>query len=90
LAKSASERVSRSILYTTTMSTRAAVISSSSRCRAGHHRRAEEPAIVINSRQAHPAFVPLAVDERLAGLALRLQRIEFLLEPLLRRFAGID
>jgi putative spermidine/putrescine transport system permease protein len=34
--------------------------------------------------------VPLAVDERLAGFALRLQRIEFLLEPLLGRLAGVD
>ena len=43
-------------------------------------RRAGEPAVVINSGQAHPAFVALAVDKRLAGFALRLQRIEFLLE----------
>ena len=34
--------------------------------------------------------VALAVDEGLAGLALRLQRIEFLLEPLLGGFAGVD
>src|SRR5215471_17103233 len=54
------------------------------------HRRAREPAIVIASGQAHPALVPLAVDERLAGLALRLQRIEFLLEPLFGGFAGVD
>src|SRR6516162_2408879 len=47
------------------------------------HRRAGEPSIVKSRGQAHPAFLPLAVDERLAGLALRLQRIEFLLEPLL-------
>jgi hypothetical protein len=46
------------------------------------HCRAGEPAVVITSGQAHPAFVPLAADERLAGFALRLQRIEFLLEPL--------
>src|ERR1700730_4914136 len=54
------------------------------------HRRAGEPAIVISRAQAHPAFVPLAVDERLAGFALRLQRIEFLFEPLLARFASVD
>jgi hypothetical protein len=38
-------------------------------------RRAGEPAAVITLRQAHPAFVSLAVDESLAGLALRLQRM---------------
>ena len=32
----------------------------------------------------------LAGDEGLAGFALRLQRIEFLLEPLLGRFASVD
>jgi hypothetical protein len=39
---------------------------------------------------AYPALVPLAVDEGLAGLALRLQRIELLFEPLLGRLAGVD
>src|SRR5262252_4656367 len=43
-----------------------------------------------NKRQADPAFVPLTIDERFAGLALRLQRIEFLLEPFLGGFAGVD
>jgi len=47
------------------------------------HRRAREPAIVKSRGQAHPAFVALAVDEGLAGFALRLQRIEFLIQPLL-------
>src|SRR6516164_11260687 len=54
------------------------------------HRRAGEPAVVITRGQAHPAFVPLAADERFAGFALRLQRIEFLLKPLLGGFAGVD
>src|SRR6516165_2483218 len=53
-------------------------------------RRAGEPAIVISRAQAHPAFVPLAVDEGFASFALRPQRIEFLLEPLLGGFAGVD
>jgi hypothetical protein len=39
--------------------------------------------------QAHPAFVTLAGDKGLAGLALSLQRIEFLFEPLLGGFAGV-
>jgi len=42
------------------------------------HRRAGEPAIIVPHAQAHPAFVALAADEGLASLALRLQRIEFL------------
>jgi len=54
------------------------------------HRGAGEPAVVISRAQAHPAFVPLAGDEGLAGLALRLQRIEFLVEPLLGGFARVD
>ena len=54
------------------------------------HRCAREPAVVITLRQAHPAFVPLAVDEGLASLALGLQRVEFLLEPLFGRFTSVD
>jgi hypothetical protein len=54
------------------------------------HRRAGEPAVVVSLGQAHPALVSLAVDESLTGLALRLQRIEFLFEPLLGGFAGVD
>jgi len=54
------------------------------------HRRAREPAVIITSGQAHPTLMALTVDERLAGFALRLQRIEFLIEPLLGRFAGVD
>src|SRR5208282_1801365 len=53
-------------------------------------RGAGEPAVIIARAQADPAFVPLAVDEGLTGFALRLQRIEFLFEPLLGRFAGVD
>src|ERR1700736_576738 len=54
------------------------------------HRRAGEPAVIINRPQADPAFMPLAVDEGLAGFALRLQRIELLFEPFLGRFASVD
>src|SRR6476620_10055566 len=42
-------------------------------------RGAGEPAVIIRRAQAQPAFLPLAVDEGLAGFTLRLQRIEFLL-----------
>jgi hypothetical protein len=54
------------------------------------HRRAGEPAVAITLRQTHPAFVPLTGDEGLAGFALRLQRIEFLVEPVLGGFTGVD
>ena len=54
------------------------------------HRRAGEPAVIITGAQAHPAFVALTGDKGLAGLALCKQRIEFLLEPLLGGFAGVD
>src|SRR5262249_32777038 len=53
-------------------------------------RSAGEPAVIIARAQADPAFVPLAVDEGLAGFALRLQRIELLFEPLLGRLGGED
>ena len=54
------------------------------------HRGAGEPAVVVSRAQAHPALVPLAGDVGLAGLALRMQRVELLLEPLLGGFAGVD
>jgi hypothetical protein len=54
------------------------------------HRRAGETAVIISRVQAHPAFVPLALDEGLTGFALRLQRIELLFEPLLGRLGGVD
>ena len=54
------------------------------------HRRAGEPAVIITRGKANPAFVALTGDEGLAGFALRLQRIELLLEPLLGGFAGVD
>src|SRR5207249_12310869 len=54
------------------------------------HPRAGKPAVIISRAPADPAFVPLARDEGLTGFALRLQRIEFLFEPLLGRFAGVD
>jgi hypothetical protein len=40
---------------------------------------AGEAAIVIAGSRQHPTFVPLAADEGLAGLALRGERVEFLL-----------
>src|SRR5467141_4007861 len=38
----------------------------------------------------YPALVTLAADVGLAGFALRLERVELLLEPFLGGFAGVD
>src|SRR5260370_25777018 len=48
---------------------------------------AGEPAVIIGGREHDPAFVPLAADIRLTGLALRLPPVEFLLHPLPRGFS---
>jgi len=90
LAKSVSERVSRSDLVDDQVSTRPAAISSSNCCSAGRSIVAPENRRHHKPRARPPAFVPLAVDEGLAGFTLCLQRIEFLVEPLLGGFAGVD
>ena len=54
------------------------------------HTRAGEPTVVVTGFDYPPAFAVLAADVGLAGLALALERIEFLLEPFLRGFAGVD
>src|SRR5205823_7698262 len=51
---------------------------------------AREPAIVIAVSRQMPTLVLLAANVGLAGFALRRQRVELLLEPFLRRFAGVD
>src|SRR5882757_10068423 len=51
---------------------------------------AREPAIVIAGSGQQPTLVLLAADVGLAGFALRRERIEFLLEPFLGGFAGVD
>jgi hypothetical protein len=47
------------------------------------HRAAREPAIIVGGRDQDPAFVALAADIGFARLALGVQRIELLLQPLL-------
>src|SRR5881227_1074057 len=90
-AKSASERVSRSTLYTTTISMRPARISVSKALRRGSLEiAAREPAIVIAGSGQQPTLVLLAANVGLAGFALRRERIEFLLQPFLGGFAGVD
>src|SRR5262249_50827499 len=49
-----------------------------------------EPAIVIAGSRRCPALVLLAADVGLAGFALSRERVEFLVEPLLGGFAGVD
>src|SRR5205823_12255122 len=51
---------------------------------------AGEPAVVIAGSRQHPALVLLAANVGLAGFALRRKRVEFLLEPLLGGFAGVN
>src|SRR6185369_1099566 len=54
------------------------------------HCRACETAIVEGLWEGSPAFVVLALDEGLAGLALSIDRIEPLLEAFLGGFTGVD
>ena len=48
------------------------------------------PAIIVGLRQTGPALMALAPDKRFAGLALGMQRVELLLQPLFGGFAGVD
>ena len=54
------------------------------------HGTAGIAAIVELGRQADPSLVLLAGDIGCTGLALRIERIEVLFEPLLARFARVD
>src|SRR5260221_13061742 len=53
-------------------------------------RAAGTPAIIIGGLDQPPALAPLAADKGLAGFALRLQRVELLIQPVLGGFAGVD
>src|SRR5438270_6217669 len=70
------------------MSIRSARISASRRCAAGRSRLPPEIVIAVSRQQ--PTLVLLAANVGLAGFALRPERIEFLLEPFLGGFAGVD
>src|SRR5437868_15268214 len=70
------------------MSIRSARISASRRCAAGRSRLPPEIVIAVSRQQ--PTLVLLAANVGLAGFALRRERIEFLLEPCLGGFAGVD
>src|SRR5712691_8795382 len=54
------------------------------------HVATREPAVVVAGSGQYPALVTLAADIGLAGFALRLERVELLLEPFLGGFAGVD
>src|ERR1700730_9260792 len=54
------------------------------------HIATRERAIVVTGSGQYPTLVALATDVRLAGFALRLERVEFLVEPFLGGFAGVD
>src|SRR5580658_1533141 len=54
------------------------------------HVGAGEAAVVIELGQRNPSLAPLAPDESLGGLALRIERVEFLFEPFFGRFARVD
>src|SRR5262249_350916 len=54
------------------------------------HRRARQPTVVVAGFDDAPALAVLTADVGLAGLALRLERVEVLLEPFLGGFAGVD
>jgi hypothetical protein len=51
---------------------------------------AGNPAIVVALGAEPPALMGLRLDVRLGRLALGIERIELLLEPMLGRFAGVD
>src|SRR5439155_26996456 len=54
------------------------------------HVATREPAIVVAGPGQCPALVTLATDVGLAGFALRLERVELVLQPFLGGFAGVD
>ena len=66
-------------------------MSASSRFSAGPLQRAAgEAAVVVGVADQRPALGALAGDVGLAGLALGVQRVELLLQPLLGGLAGVD
>ena len=53
-------------------------------------RGAREAAVVVVVGNQAPALMRLALDVGLAGLALGIERVEFEIEIMLGRFAGVD
>jgi hypothetical protein len=60
-------------------------------CQSGPvHVGAGEAAVVIELGQRDPAFAPLTPNESLGSLALRIERVEFLIETLFGRLPRVD
>src|SRR5262245_24890373 len=91
LAKSASERVSRSTLYTSTMSILpGAHLGQELLQRRAVERGTGECTILVAAGDQPPAVVRLALYICLTGLALGIERVEGKLKIVLGRFARID
>src|SRR5204862_1661505 len=54
------------------------------------HGSAGDAAVIIGGLQQSPTLMGLALDVRLSGLALGMQGVEVLLQPMLRRLPGVD
>jgi hypothetical protein len=54
------------------------------------HGPAGDAAVIVVGLEQTPALTRLASDERLAGLALDMERIEVLLQAFLGRLAGVN
>lgn len=90
LAKSLSERVSRSTLYDDRVDLAVRDVGEQPlQCRPVQG-AARDPAIVVHCRQRRPALVLLAGHIGLAGLALGIQRVEGVLQPLVRGLPRVD
>ena len=91
LAKSDRARVSRSTLYTTITSTRRASHLGEQPLQGGaFERSAGEAAVVVAAGQQAPALVRLGADVGLGRLALVVEGVELLIEPVLGRDPGVD
>ena len=83
LAKSVSDRVRRHLVDDDHVDAAGADLAEQPLQRRSLHRSAREAAIVVAGRQAAPAFMGLALDVSLGCLALAVERVELLLEPVL-------
>ncbi len=54
------------------------------------HRAAGEASVIVHFGERDPSGMTLARDIGLTGFALRVERVELLLEPIVGRFSGVD
>src|SRR5262245_16005072 len=90
LAKSASDRVSRSTLYDNYLNLAGLDIGEKPLQSRPLHRAARQASIVVHFRERNPSGMTLACDIGLASLPLRIERVELLLEPIVGRFPGVN